>query len=110
MKNKTSSTNKNGTKFYYVDGKLHKDNGPAIEFFTGTKEWYQNDKLHREDGPAIDSAHIKVWYKNGEIHREDGPAIEGVMSERKEWWHHGVKFEVSSTKEFIQKLRLMVFE
>ena len=33
----------------------------------GTKEWYLNGKLHRVDGPAVEYADgIKVWYLNGE--------------------------------------------
>ena len=31
----------------------------------GTQCWYQNDKLHREDGPAIEYAGgYKAWYIN----------------------------------------------
>ena len=33
----------------------------------GTKYWYLNDKLHREDGPAAECANgAKFWYLNGE--------------------------------------------
>ena len=33
----------------------------------GTKSWYLNGKLHREDGPAIECADgNKFWYLNGE--------------------------------------------
>ena len=43
----------------------------------GTKRWYKNGKLHREDGPASEYANgDKYWYKNGKSHREDGPAVE----------------------------------
>jgi hypothetical protein len=46
---------------------------------TETKYWYLNGKLHREDGPAIESSNgDKYWYLNGEPHREDGPAAEYV--------------------------------
>ena len=45
----------------------------------GTKEWFLNGKRHREDGPAVEYANgYKSWYINGELHREDGPAIESV--------------------------------
>jgi len=51
-------------------------NGPKIDK-RGNKFWYKNGELHREDGPAIEYANgNKFWYKNGELHREDGPAIE----------------------------------
>ena len=34
----------------------------------GTKFWYLNDNLHREDGPAIEYANgDKYWYLNGKI-------------------------------------------
>ena len=43
----------------------------------GDKSWYLNGKRHREDGPAIEDADgDKFWYLNGKQHREDGPAIE----------------------------------
>ena len=52
-----------GTIYYYVDSKLHRDNGPAIEYSHGEKHWYKNGKRHREDGPAIESAcGHKYWY------------------------------------------------
>ena len=32
----------------------------------GTKAWYLNDKIHREDGPAVELANgDKSWYLNG---------------------------------------------
>jgi len=30
----------NGTKFWFVDGKLHRLDGPAIEWDNGDKHWY----------------------------------------------------------------------
>ena len=43
----------------------------------GTKEWFLNDVLHREDGPAIETPDgAKLWYFHGNLHREDGPAVE----------------------------------
>ena len=48
------SVNKFGTKFYSTNGKLHRENGPAIEYTDGSKEWYVNGNLHRKDGPACE--------------------------------------------------------
>jgi hypothetical protein len=42
----------------------------------GVKRWYLNGKLHRDDGPAVELDEHKEWYINGKRHREDGPAIE----------------------------------
>ena len=54
----------------------------------GTKEWYFNGTLHREDGPAIEWANgDKYWYLHGCRHREDGPAFECAGGYR-EWWLH----------------------
>ena len=67
----------NGNKYWFLDGDIHREDGPAIERANGAKEWYLNDVLHREDGPACEHANgDKHWYLNGNLHREDGPAVE----------------------------------
>ena len=48
-----TSTDEFGTKYYWKYGVLHRDDGPAIEFFDGAKYYYRNGNLHRDDGPAI---------------------------------------------------------
>ena len=56
----------NGSKHWYLNGKLHREDGPAIEYPNGDKRWYLNGKLHREDGPAVEYANgNKYWYLNG---------------------------------------------
>ena len=66
-----------GDKVWYLNGKRHREDGPAVEWTDGTKKWYLNGQLHREDGPAIERANgDKEWYLNGQLHREDGPAVE----------------------------------
>ena len=56
----------NGSKFWFLNGKRHRDDGPAIEYAGGSKYWYLNGKLHREDGPAVEFANgSKYWYING---------------------------------------------
>ena len=60
-----------GNLSWYVDGKCHRDDGPArirSHFLDdgSTKEWYQNGKRHRADGPAlIKSSGKTCWYLNG---------------------------------------------
>ena len=50
------------------------------------KCWYLNGKLHRVDGPAIEcSSGVKYWYLNGNLHRIDGPAAE--FSDGTKWWY-----------------------
>ena len=56
-----------GTKYWLLNGKLHREDGPAVERSDGTKQWFLNGKPHREDGPAVDrSDGIKYWYLHGE--------------------------------------------
>jgi len=52
---------------------------PKIDY-KGTKKWRNsNGKLHREDGPAVEYTDgSRLWYINGQLHRIDGPAIEWV--------------------------------
>jgi hypothetical protein len=64
-------------------------NGLIIEQ-DGTKLWYKDDKLHREDGPAVkhDDGRTR-WFLNGRLHRADGPALERVDGST-EWWYKGI--------------------
>ena len=57
MKTYKVKVNDLGTICWYNEkGKLHREDGPAIEWADGDKIWYLNDKRHREDGPAIEWA------------------------------------------------------
>lgn len=31
-----------GTKYWYLNGKFHREDGPAIEYADGEKSWYLN--------------------------------------------------------------------
>ena len=75
----------NGDKVWRLNGKLHREDGPAIENTNGDKYWYLDGKCHREDGPACELANgSKAWYLNGKLHREDGPAYENTKGDK--WW------------------------
>ena len=66
----------------------------------GQQEWWVNGKLHREDGPAYISVYdTQVWYLNGKFHREDGPAVireDGTQV----WWVNGVDITDKVNKWF----------
>jgi hypothetical protein len=90
-----------GDKFWYLNGRYHREDGPAIERINGDKSWYLNDELHREDGPAIeDSDGSKYWYLNDKRHREDGPAIEWPNGD-KSWY---LNDEPLTEEEFIDRM------
>ena len=78
-----------GIKSWYLNNKIHHEDGPAIEWPDGTKFWCLNGKLHREDGPACEYADgDKLWYLDGKCHREDGPAVEWANGD-KSWYLNG---------------------
>lgn len=100
MKEYTVKVYDDGTKEWYLNGKLHREDGPAIEWANDDKSWYLNDKLHREDGPAFEYNGAKEWWLNGKLHREDGPAVEYAIDGHKFWYLNGVEY---SEEEFIKK-------
>ncbi len=77
----------NGDKAWFLNGKLHREDGPAIEGTNGYKAWYLNNKRHREDGPALEySRGKKYWYLNGtemteEEHKEAMNPVEEMTME-----------------------------
>ena len=76
---------------YYLNGKIHRTDGPAVEQSNGDKEWYLNSYIHREDGPAVERSNgTKEWYLNGQFHREDGPAKE--WADGTKYWYLNGKF------------------
>ena len=85
----TVKVDANGNKEWYLNDKLHREDGPAVEQTNGIKMWYKNGQKHRADGPAVEDADgNKLWYLNGEYHREDGPAIE-YSDGNKLWFLNG---------------------
>ena len=77
------------SRAHWVDGKLHRIDGPAVEQADGMRWWFQNGKFHRLDGPAVEDADDnREWRQHGKLHRIDGPAVEKADGER-EWWRRG---------------------
>jgi len=82
MTEHTAKINSKGSKMWYLNGELHREDGPAVEHANGSKMWYLNDELHREGGPAVeDFDGFKAWYQEGKRHREGGPAVKVVPEE-----------------------------
>jgi len=103
---------KYGTKRYYINKVLHREDGPAVEYANGDKIWYKNGERHRNGGPAIELASgYKAWYKNGLCHREDGPAIE-YASEAKAWYLNGIEYganNVFTNKSWKKFVKTIIF-
>jgi hypothetical protein len=79
MKNEHSfKIDEDGNKRYYLNGLLHREDGPAVEYVNRSKFWYQNGFLHRIDGPA-------VMFFDGDTY----------------WWFHGQEISCHSQEEFL---------
>jgi len=73
---------------YEIEGKLHREGGPARCWSTGLQEWFINNKYHNESGPAkFYNLNAYEWWLNGVRHRDDGPAV--VSQHAEEWFQHG---------------------
>lgn len=94
-----------GTVKYTVKGRIHRTDGPAIEYTDGTKEWYLDNRLHRENAPAIEwSNGTRSWYISGKLHREDGPAVEYSNGD-KEWYIKNIRYNTENE----YKLALIIY-
>ena len=88
---------------WYLNGLLHREDGPAWECVNGDKAWHRNGKCHRENGPAVEYANgDKYWYLNNRHHREDGPAVE-LISGYKSWYLNGKEYTESNYLEEMAK-------
>ena len=111
---------------YYLDGYLHRKDGPAeIRFYDNgsifIEYYYVNGLQHRDDGPA------EIWYSKDKtvyleayklydkLHRKDGCAVIFHFLNKIEYWYNGksiilenLPFELpinSEGKEFYMKLK-----
>jgi len=73
----------NGTKYWRLNGKLHRIDGPAVEYINGTKIWYLNGDRHRIDGPAIEYIEsgcriTEYWINGKEVTKEAQEVLYGL--------------------------------
>ena len=62
---------KHGDIYHYKLGRLHREDGPAVDCKDGHKQWWINGKLHREDGPAVEYMNgNKRYYLHGILQKE----------------------------------------
>ena len=74
-----------GNKFWKnKEGKLHRLDGPAIDYVDGRKQWYKNGLRHRLDGPAVEVVSYKDWWKNGIKFPDKNTFFESLTEEEKE--------------------------
>lgn len=58
-----------GVHYYNSNGRRHRDNDqPAIIFANGSRYWYEDGELHRDNKPAIIRVDgYQAWYKGGKV-------------------------------------------
>lgn len=127
-----------GNQRYYLNGLLHRNDGPAAIYSSGYQQWFEHGKLHRIGGPAVtfDDNHreewwinnqrhriggpavictdCEEWYKNDYLHRLDGPAVIctpciGFPNGLIEWWISGLRLNCTTQNEFEQLVKLKAF-
>ena len=65
-----------GTQEWRLDGKLHREDGPAYIDKDGSTKWFKNGIAHRVGGPAVEASDgYKAWCQDGKYHNQYGPAI-----------------------------------
>jgi hypothetical protein len=98
FKEYTVKVHDDGNKAWCLNGKFHREDGPAIEYVNGNKCWFLNGELHREDGPAVEYVNgDKCWYLNGKYYTEAefkakmAPAKEMTVADIERLLGHSVK-------------------
>ena len=67
--------------------------------------WYKNGRLHREDGPAlIDVGETEYWFTNGILHRLDVPAVVYKTGNYQYW----INYCVLSAHDFWNHPRVLI--
>lgn len=96
-------TNKHGTQFWVNDkGQLSREDGPAVIFLNGYKEWWLDGELHRIDGPAVESGPYQEWWTKGIRNRLDGPAV--IWTDGTQFWY--IDGEEFTEEEYNKKLKM----
>ena len=78
-------------EIWHVDGRLHREDGPALVDSRGVSAWCYGGRLHRVNEPAWIGRGSIEYYLNGARHRAGGPAVSyydatcGILR----WYHHG---------------------
>ena len=83
-------TLKIGVIYYFKIGTrlLHREDGPAVGWLYGEKKYYIDGQLHRLDGPAIENPFngFKRWfYKGKQIDCEDQETFERLLKLKAFW-------------------------
>jgi len=107
MKEYTVKVYDDGEVRWYLNGNLHREDGPALTY-GDYQAWWLNGKRHREDGPAIIDGDYHSWWLNGKRHREDGLAV--IDGDYQAWWLNGVEYTEDEFNKKINPVKELTVE
>ena len=111
MENEINKTYYNNGKLmkkqYLLDGKLHREDGPAeIKYYKSGNIWYKkyyiNNELHKDDGPAC-----IYYHENGLIMRKQYFIEKHNLTVRYEKYKNRLTKEMIKCESGIYNLKLM---
>ena len=76
---------------------------PVCNVFSNSDQiWMMDGKYHREDGPATIKANgTQVWWVNNQKHRIDGPAL--IWDDgSEEWWINGQQLNTANIEQWMR--------
>lgn len=93
---------------WILNGKLHRDDGPALRIIDKYSMWFKHGKRHRIDGPAVEYDNgTRIWCFNGEIHRENLPAY--ISKDAIMWVEHGKTIKIEYLNPEYEKIKNLGF-
>jgi hypothetical protein len=75
---KILSIDRHGSIRWYRDYKLNRDlDFPSAIWTSGHREWYKNGKLHRENGPAViyEDSETEYWLNDNRKYTHPSKAL-----------------------------------
>lgn len=82
------------TELFVLNGKLHREDGPALILYDGTMQWYQHGVLHRTNGPArIYSSNFQEYYLYGKRYDKEEWFEALTKEEKKKVIYEGIQLQ-----------------
>lgn len=105
--NVTITKYSDGSKEWWVDGKLHHKEKPTVEQPNDTEKLHMT--FFRGDGPITEYPRDKEWYNNAKFVLEDGPmpttyTVTHVMGDRKTFSSNDLKSLMSTLRSWYPDL------
>lgn len=94
--------------WFNLEGKLDREDGPAVEVLKGYKAWYKDGYFYRDnDLPVIEDGYGGKQWRNADskLHRLTGPAL--ISGGLEEYWIDGIHY---SKDDFYLKVAEIEFK